>query len=46
MWLPCSTGSIEGVLGTIAGDDTVMMICSDDESAVQRADWLLTLASK
>ena len=38
--------SIEGVLGTIAGDDTVMMICSDDGSAVQRADWLLTLASK
>ena len=38
--------SIEGVLGTIAGDDTVMMICSDDESAGQRADWLLTLASK
>ncbi|MBT1165799.1 arginine repressor [Bifidobacterium simiarum] len=34
------------VLGTIAGDDTVMMICIDDDSAQSRADWLLALASK
>ncbi len=30
---------IEGVLGTIAGDDTVMVICADDDSK-QRAQWL------
>ena len=35
---------IEGVLGTIAGDDTVMVICTND--AVSRSDWLLSLASK
>ena len=38
--------NIDGVLGTIAGDDTVMMICADDDSASERADWLLSLASK
>ncbi|TPF91909.1 arginine repressor [Bifidobacterium sp. UTBIF-68] len=37
---------IDGVLGTIAGDDTVMIICSDDATAGDRADWLLALASK
>ena len=37
---------IDGLLGTIAGDDTVMAICRDDETAVARADWLLALASK
>ncbi|NMM93580.1 arginine repressor [Bifidobacterium oedipodis] len=37
---------IEGVLGTIAGDDTVMVICADDDTASTRADWLLTVASK
>ena len=38
--------SIEGVLGTIAGDDTVMVICTNDDTAVFRSDWLLSLASK
>ena len=38
--------SIEGVLGTIAGDDTVMVICPNDDTAVSRSDWLLSLASK
>ena len=38
--------SIEGVLGTIAGDDTVMVICINDYTAVFRSDWLLSLASK
>ena len=38
--------SIEGVLGTIAGDDTVMVICTNDDTAVSRSDWLLSLASK
>ncbi|PLS31242.1 arginine repressor [Bifidobacterium margollesii] len=37
---------IADVLGTIAGDDTVMMICTDDDSAQRRADWLLALVSK
>ena len=35
---------IEGVLGTIAGDDTV--ICSEDDVAKRRAQWLLDVASK
>ena len=26
---------IEGVLGTIAGDDTVMVICTNDDTAVR-----------
>lgn len=37
---------LDGVLGTIAGDDTVMVICADDEAAVTRGDWLLALVSK
>lgn len=37
---------IEGVLGTIAGDDTVMAICSDDETAAVQSKWLLAVASK
>ncbi|OZG68911.1 arginine repressor [Bifidobacterium eulemuris] len=38
--------SLDDVLGTIAGDDTVMMICSDDEPAKRRARWLLDIVSK
>lgn len=37
---------IEDVLGTIAGDDTVMMITVDDDAAASRARWLLAIASK
>ena len=37
---------VEGVLGTIAGDDTVMVICADDDTAGRRAQWLLDVASK
>ncbi len=37
---------IEGVLGTIAGDDTVMVICTDDDVAKLRAQWLLDVVSK
>ncbi|MEE1297084.1 MAG: arginine repressor [Bifidobacterium sp.] len=37
--------AVHGVLGTIAGDDTVMVICSDDDVAQARADWLLSIAS-
>ncbi|NEG95713.1 arginine repressor [Bifidobacterium sp. SMB2] len=34
------------ILGTIAGDDTVMMICTDDDTARTSAEWLLSLASQ
>ena len=37
---------LDDVLGTIAGDDTVMMICSDDGPAKRRAKWLLGIVSK
>ncbi|MBT1176712.1 arginine repressor [Bifidobacterium callimiconis] len=37
---------LEGILGTIAGDDTVLMICTDDDMAVRRSEWLLSLASQ
>lgn len=37
---------LEGVLGTIAGDDTVMVVCADDESAQYRCRWLVQIASK
>lgn len=37
---------IDGVLGTIAGDDTVLVICTDDDTAATRSEWLLALASK
>ena len=34
------------ILGSIAGDDTVMVICADDDYAKQRAQWLLDVVSK
>lgn len=37
---------IDGILGTIAGDDTVLIICTDDDMAVGRSEWLLSLASQ
>lgn len=37
---------VEGILGTIAGDDTVMAICADDDIADEWSRWLVTLASK
>lgn len=37
---------VEGVLGTIAGDDTVMIVCADDDTAAARSRWLLDVASK
>lgn len=36
---------VDGVLGTIAGDDTVMVVCADDDVADARCDWLLDIAS-
>ncbi|MDO4913833.1 MAG: arginine repressor [Bifidobacteriaceae bacterium] len=38
--------NFDGVLGTIAGDDTIMMICSDNAKAQERADWLLKITSQ
>ncbi|MFT8703825.1 arginine repressor [Bifidobacterium aquikefiricola] len=37
--------SIQGVVGTIAGDDTVMAIAVDAETAQDKAEWFLLLAS-
>ena len=37
---------LRGVLGTIAGDDTVLMVCGDADLASDRARWLLTTVSK
>jgi transcriptional regulator of arginine metabolism len=38
--------SIDGVLGTIAGDDTILIICSDDTTAGRRAEWMLRISSR
>ncbi|MFT8593817.1 MAG: arginine repressor [Bifidobacterium sp.] len=37
--------SIQGIVGTIAGDDTVMAIAADAQTAKTRAEWFLLLAS-
>jgi transcriptional regulator of arginine metabolism len=37
---------IDSVLGTIAGDDTVLVICTDERTAGLRAQWLLDIASQ
>ncbi|WP_291526718.1 arginine repressor [Bifidobacterium sp. UBA744] len=37
---------LSNILGTIAGDDTVLVIADGDESARDRATWLLDMASK
>ncbi|KFF30810.1 arginine repressor, ArgR [Bifidobacterium bombi DSM 19703] len=37
---------IDGILGTVAGDDTVLLICADDDTAKDRSRWLLDVASK
>jgi transcriptional regulator of arginine metabolism len=37
--------SIEGILGIIAGDDTLMLVCADDEVARSRMQWLLDVVS-
>lgn len=36
---------LKGILGTIAGDDTVLLITEDEETAKFRSKWLLTLTS-
>lgn len=33
--------SMPGLLGTIAGDDTLLLICADDESATGLEQWIL-----
>jgi transcriptional regulator of arginine metabolism len=37
---------LEGILGTIAGDDTVMGICATDKLAREYGNWLLEVASR
>lgn len=37
---------LEGVLGTIAGDDTVLLVCGDTGIATKRGHWLLQTVSK
>lgn len=37
---------IDGVLGTIAGDDTVMAVCADDDTADSWSRWMLDLAAR
>ena len=36
---------IDGILGTIAGDDTVLVICPDSATAKARCHWFVELAS-
>ncbi len=33
---------IQGLLGTLAGDDTLLLICSDEEQAIHLEHWLTT----
>ena len=37
---------LKGILGSVAGDDTVIMVCVSNEEAKDRADWMLTVASR
>lgn len=37
---------IDGILGTVAGDDTVLLVCSDDDAAIGRMQWLLDIVSR
>ena len=37
---------LDGVLGTVAGDDTILLVTSDDESARQVAEFLMEVASR
>ncbi|MFU0663475.1 arginine repressor [Gardnerella vaginalis] len=37
---------LKGILGSVAGDDTVIMVCASNEEAEDRANWMLTVASR
>ena len=37
---------LDGVLGTIAGDDTVLLVCADPPNATSRCRWLVQTVSK
>ena len=37
---------LKGILGSVAGDDTVIMVCVSNEEAEKRANWLLSVVSK
>lgn len=32
--------SMRGLLGTLAGDDTLLLICADEDSAIEVSQWL------
>ncbi len=40
------TTDLDGVLGTVAGDDTILLVTPDDESARQVAEFLMEVASR
>ena len=37
---------LKGILGSVAGDDTVIMVCASNDEAENRANWMLTVASR
>lgn len=37
--------AVDGILGSIAGDDTVLVICTSEQIAIERSSWLLDIAS-
>lgn len=37
---------LKGILGSVAGDDTVLMVCVSNEEAEDRANWMLSVASR
>lgn len=37
---------LKGILGSVAGDDTVLMVCVSNEEAENRANWMLSVASR
>lgn len=43
--LAIDQGQLEGVVGTVAGDDTILLICRDIESAEQTSEWLVSLVN-
>lgn len=39
-------GQLEGVIGTIAGDDTILLICQDADTAEKTSKWLVDLVNQ
>lgn len=36
----------QGVIGTLAGDDTILLICRNEEATDETAEWLMGLCAK